>query len=100
MKVEEVLYHRTDDLARVAGQTIEIVNLSQALHEGNRDVSGDALLLLPLRSAPEGGSAFEVVPVPPSPGYTATTDPEGGPLRVYLATPESRAQYRHLPKAP
>ena len=56
-------------------------------------------VLLPLVPA-KGGDAFDVVPIPPSPGYQPPDPRRGGagPPRVYPADPRVLDQYNSIPK--
>jgi hypothetical protein len=57
------------------------------------DWSGPGDYLLPLRQLPGRPNEFEVVAVPPSPGFDRSHL-----VRIYPATPEALAQYRDVKK--
>jgi hypothetical protein len=56
------------------------------------DFTGPGRYLLPLE--PKGEKTAEVVAIPPSPRYYR----DGGPRRIYPATPEVLAEYRSIPR--
>ena len=55
------------------------------------DWSGDGNYLLPLRALPGEAGHYEVVPIPPSPGFEMHNV-----VRIYPATSESIAQYQRI----
>jgi hypothetical protein len=61
------------------------------------DWSGPGTYLLPLRHAPDK-KKYEVAAIPPSPGFY-TSPAADAPVRIYPATEETRAQYRHIAEA-
>jgi hypothetical protein len=97
--IERVLYQQ-DGLDLKPGDRLAITNLKACRSSWppstreRDDWVGEGLYLLPLRRQ---GSAYEVVRVPASPGYTPETSGIS-PLRIYPATPRTLAQYQHLEK--
>jgi hypothetical protein len=96
--VKEVLYPR--DAKVKAGDVLKVRNIAESRSprrpdsvEQVEDWNGEKdylLLLKKVRSAK--GDEYEVASIPPSPGY------RGSPGRVYPATEEALAQYRHILK--
>lgn len=98
--VEEVLYPTSADAPRLAGTKVVVTNLDDCrqavLGPDGRpqpDYTGPGRYLLPLRPLPDGG--YEVVRIPPSPGY-----PFNGPPRIYPATPDILSQHKQVAKPP
>ena len=102
--VKEVLYPYEDSPVH-EGDKVLVTNVEDCrvpVHREERVAwTGPGLYLLPLRKAetpPARGKdkdatpRYEVVPIPPSPGYPS------GPPRIYPATAEALAQYREIAK--
>ena len=98
--VVEVLYPDNSGLKK--GATIRVSKL-EVCHPvprlpGDRppsDWSGGGRYLLPLKRLPGQPNRYEVVAIPPSPGFT-----DLGVYRIYPATDEALAQYRRIEKEP
>jgi hypothetical protein len=97
VRIEEVLY--PDNAPVKAGDTLTVINLDlckpwpiEKDEPAAPDFTGSGPYLLALRRASKDGETYEVVPIPPSPGYAM------GPPRIYPVNPQTRAQYRQVPK--
>jgi hypothetical protein len=68
---------------------------AQSEEGGPLDFTGPGDYLLLLHRIPDS-STYQVVPIPPSPGYPPAVNPhkQGGRPRIYPATPDVLAQYR------
>lgn len=108
-QVTEVLYpHDADKQAEWKDKTITVTNIAKcqlySAKNGGQPVPPDAgaSYLLPLQSTPgEEPGRFEVVPIPPSPGYSGDAHglgPAAGPPRIYPADPEVIRQYHTIAK--
>jgi hypothetical protein len=95
--VKEVLSAQKET-ALEEGQTIKVVNLVSPDGKGPVNWTGPGLYILPLRlqPQPQPDHTYQVVPIPPSPGYRGQSDLD--PVRIYPATAETRAQYRQIQK--
>lgn len=62
------------------------------------DWDGPGRYLVPMRPTPGQAGEYEVMTIPPSPGFRSLTVPP--PVRIYRDTPETRAQYARVSKAP
>lgn len=101
VKVVEVLSPR-EGAPLQPGAEIDVDNIDQCfplpLGESDEapppDYTGPGQYLLPLRSYRASGKVhYEVVPIPPSPGYPRGMGLHPGPPRIYPDTPETRAEY-------
>jgi hypothetical protein len=98
--VTKVLYpHDAEKQAEWKGKTITVANIAKCqlylARNGGQPVPPDEgkPYLLPLQSVPGDDPArFEVVPIPPSPGFAS------GPPRIYPADEEVIRQYHAIPK--
>ncbi|MSR30505.1 MAG: hypothetical protein EXR99_03265 [Gemmataceae bacterium] len=90
--VTAVLYSAYGAKTPRAGDSLEIGLLEnlQGFHPGPAD------WLIPMQSLNQGES-FEVVPIPPSPGYPSGGG-KTGPFRIYPALPGILRQYRAIAK--
>ncbi len=101
--VTEVLYPGNTTLK--PGDKIEVINIGECRpprlrgdgEKTSDDWTGPGSYLLPLRPL-AGKSKYEVVPIPQSPGFPAPTSLEEPPPRIYPASPDALAEYRHIPK--
>ncbi len=97
VKVEKVLYPAA--LNDLAGDEIRVTNLADCrplsrAPDVRPDWSGPGSYLLLLRKVPNRPGAYEVSPIPPSPGFTIP-----GVVRIYPAeSGEAEAQYRLVEK--
>ena len=83
-QVTEVLYSALNDKTPKVGDIVTINNLE--LPE-----TQNKFWLVPLRSA-DFGKSFEIVPIPPSPGFSGRT------IKIYPAFDGVLLQYKKLPK--
>lgn len=100
--VHKVLVSRAG-LAFAAGDTLTVTNLKDCRRQRRsreeqaadvpKDWTGPGLYLLPLRARKNAPDTFEVVVVPPSPGYPREDIPTP---RIYPATPEVLAEYEQV----
>lgn len=84
--VREVLWPKGKEAVELASNKISV----RRLPECQEDWVGQGEYILPL--ARFGDKGYQVVPVPPSPGY-----PSGRP-RIYPATAQTRRQYQEIRK--
>jgi hypothetical protein len=109
--IEKVLSSKLAENSELVGTTIFLTNLSdckpfarepQKDSDVPADFTGPGSYILPLRSAPQAAAgrspSYEVVPTPPSPGYTGYRKNRAGPARIYPANKETLAQYHRIPK--
>lgn len=105
--VEQVLFSQANP-PPAAGDAIHVENidrcralsdpLAKTVHPPP-DYSGPGRYLLPLRAIdPNDPHRFEVVPMPPSPGFPTAQGVHVGPPRIYPATPEMLAEYHAIAK--
>jgi hypothetical protein len=100
--VQEVLYPARGSFPVKAGGIIGVTNFGECRIPPDKldkepaklpsDLSALGPCLLPLRTL-DGGLTWEVVPLPPSPGFAGTEWP-----RIYPADAETLAQYRQIGK--
>jgi hypothetical protein len=100
VKITQVLY--SPDRPLQPGATVGVTNFRECRIPPDKPETEPAKLpeklsslgqvLLPLRSL-DGGLTWEVVPLPPSPGFAGRESP-----RIYPADAETLAQYRQIGK--
>jgi hypothetical protein len=83
-QVTEVLYSALNDKTPKVGDIVTINNLE--LPE-----TQNKFWLAPLRST-DSGKSFEIVPIPPSPGFSGRT------IKIYPALDGVLLEYKKLPK--
>src|SRR5947207_7893693 len=85
----EVVWHQQGIDAGQVGASLRIANLaaSQDIHGKPPAVPGR--YFLPLT---RDGGAYQIVPIPPTPGYPPFPPPHPGPPRIYPDTPDTREQ--------
>jgi hypothetical protein len=104
VEVQEVLFPKENAPVKPR-DTIKVTNIAEChpALRGRPDVpddwSGPGAYLLPLKKGAKKGE-YQVVPIPPSPGF-GTLDFAAalpGPPRLYPANKEARAQYEQIEK--
>ena len=103
--VKEILY--PPDAPIKVGQKLEILDLDlcrplprRAEDNPPDDFTGPGRYLIPLRASKRKEGAYEVVPIPTSPGFNAKQMEDIGvpPVRIYPATSETLEQYLRIMK--
>jgi hypothetical protein len=103
--VKEVLYPA--DAPVKVGQKLTVFDLDlchpmprRQNDEPPRDLTGPGPYLIPLRPSGREKGAYEVVPIPTSPGFDARRMENLGvrPVRIYPYNGETAAQYRRIEK--
>jgi hypothetical protein len=95
VQVKEVLYYPPNADKPEKDSTIQVENLHEVKDEAKHPLPEQAnlgLCLLPLETHNDG-KTYQVVHVPSSPGYSR------GDARIYPATEETLAEYRHILEA-
>jgi hypothetical protein len=90
--VEEVLKDAKGAIQK--DQILPVAGIAESHRRDSElpDFTGPGSYLLAL--SPREDGAYEVTPIPPSPGFPSS----GGPRRIYPATPTALAQFRALPR--
>ena len=103
--VVEILY--PSDASIKVGQKLTVLDLESCRpmprrqnDEPPKDFTGPGRYLIPLRPSGREKGAYEVVPIPTSPGFDARRMENLGvrPVRIYPYNGESAAQYRQIEK--
>jgi hypothetical protein len=97
--VREVLYPSNGVLQegdKITGANLDESRAPRGPAPPPPDFTGPGTYLLPLKRSADGH--YEVVPIPASPGYTPPDRQPAGPPRIYPASKEALAQYRHIRK--
>ena len=102
--VKEVLYP-SEEAPLKTGDKIKVTNIDHCRplpdptvkdpETPPDDWTGPGEYILPLQ---KNKDTFEVVPIPPSPGYPPGHGGAAGPPRIYPATPEMLAEYKQIAK--
>jgi hypothetical protein len=89
----ELLWHQQGIDPRTVGDTLKIVNLAVSQDPSGKTPEVPGRYLLPLTRE---GDAYQIVPIPPTPGYLSFSPGRSGPPRIYPDTPEVREQLRSV----
>jgi hypothetical protein len=104
--IKEVLYPK-EGAAVQTGQTIRVENIKdcrplpdpESKASPPPDYTGPGEYLLPLQFHEKNGKKrFEVVPIPPSPGFPPQHNDSAGPPRIYPYNESIEAEYRQIAK--
>ena len=101
--VVEILYPNDGPL--VVGQKVRVLDLDVCRPQARRDektpddFTGPGKYLIPLRPSRREEGAYEVSPIPTSPGFDASRKATP-PVRIYPFNSETAAQYRLIVKPP
>ena len=110
VEVEQILYPANGPIE--VGQKLKVLDLDlchalplprpdRANEKTPDDFTGPGRYLIPLRPSRRVKGAYEVAPIPTSPGFDAKRMEDDGvrPVRIYPYTPEAMKQYQRIEKA-
>jgi hypothetical protein len=89
----EVVWHEPGIDAGNVGESLRITNLAASLDVNGKPPAVPGRYLLPLTRE---GDTYQIVPIPPTPGYPAVAPGRSGPGRIYPDNPDTREQLRAI----